>query len=217
MKDDRDLLEVLKFELEFLEKGGYGRSPRQRWRVPRIFEDSPTCLNFDLPEKVYPCSECALMHLVPKEDREKSVPCDFIPLNECGETVDGLYRYAGQDEIEEKMKVWLRVTIQRMEEERAAQASANANDKESPGTFVRCANPVCLAPFDPHADGRFFRFQVRPEKAGQENAHGVMHYWLCSNCKLLFTLVEEPGRGPVLRLRWLELPEGQRLKELKAS
>ena len=27
-KDERDLLEVLKFELEFLEQGGYGRSPR---------------------------------------------------------------------------------------------------------------------------------------------------------------------------------------------
>jgi hypothetical protein len=27
-KDERDLLEVLKFELQFLEDGGYGRSPR---------------------------------------------------------------------------------------------------------------------------------------------------------------------------------------------
>ena len=25
--DDRDILDVLKFELQFLEKGGYGRSP----------------------------------------------------------------------------------------------------------------------------------------------------------------------------------------------
>ena len=31
-KDERDLLEVLKFELEFLEDGGYGRSPRTPWR-----------------------------------------------------------------------------------------------------------------------------------------------------------------------------------------
>lgn len=27
-KDDRDILNALKFELQFLEKGGYGRSPR---------------------------------------------------------------------------------------------------------------------------------------------------------------------------------------------
>lgn len=43
-KDERDLLDVLKFELEFLEKGGYGRSPRQAWRPQFIFEDSPTCM-----------------------------------------------------------------------------------------------------------------------------------------------------------------------------
>ena len=31
-KDERDLLEVLKFELNFLEKGGYGRSVKTPWR-----------------------------------------------------------------------------------------------------------------------------------------------------------------------------------------
>ena len=31
-KDNRNLLEVLKFELEFLEQGGYGRLPREAWR-----------------------------------------------------------------------------------------------------------------------------------------------------------------------------------------
>ncbi len=41
-KDER----VLKFELEFLEKGGYGRSPREPWRPQFIFEDSPTCMNY---------------------------------------------------------------------------------------------------------------------------------------------------------------------------
>ncbi len=46
-KDERDLLDVLKFELAFLEKGGYGRSPRESWRQPLIFEDSPSCMNYD--------------------------------------------------------------------------------------------------------------------------------------------------------------------------
>lgn len=116
--DERDLLEVLKFELEFLEKGGYGRSPRAAWRASRIFEDSPTCLNHALQEKARPCSECVLMQLVPEEHREKAVPCDHIPLNETGETVDALCRYATQQEMEEVLKKWLRATIQRMEEER---------------------------------------------------------------------------------------------------
>ena len=44
--DDRDLLTVLKAELEFLEKGGYRHSPHARWRPQFIFEDSPTCMNY---------------------------------------------------------------------------------------------------------------------------------------------------------------------------
>ena len=43
--DDRDLLTVLKEELEFLEKGGYQHSPDAPWRSRFIFEDSPTCMN----------------------------------------------------------------------------------------------------------------------------------------------------------------------------
>jgi hypothetical protein len=35
-QDDRDALEVLKFELNFLGKGGYGHSPRERWRAQLI-------------------------------------------------------------------------------------------------------------------------------------------------------------------------------------
>jgi len=46
IKDDRDPLEVLRFELRFLEDGGYGRSPRAPRRPPLIFEDSLTCMNF---------------------------------------------------------------------------------------------------------------------------------------------------------------------------
>src|SRR5438270_9179730 len=58
-KDERDLLEVLKFELKFLEDGGYGRSPSARWRPQHIFEDSPTCMNFNSQEQG-PCSDCVL-------------------------------------------------------------------------------------------------------------------------------------------------------------
>ncbi len=50
-KDDRNLLDVLKFELEFLEQGGYGRLPREAWRARFIFEDSPTCMNFNSKDR----------------------------------------------------------------------------------------------------------------------------------------------------------------------
>lgn len=42
-QDNRNSLEVLKFELQFLEAGGYGRSPRDPHR-PLIFEDSISCI-----------------------------------------------------------------------------------------------------------------------------------------------------------------------------
>ena len=33
-QDGRDILEILKFELNFLLDGGYGRFPRSPWRAP---------------------------------------------------------------------------------------------------------------------------------------------------------------------------------------
>ena len=54
-RDDRNLLEVLKFELSFLEDGGYGRSPREPWRAKLALEDSPTCMNYDAKRDRQPC------------------------------------------------------------------------------------------------------------------------------------------------------------------
>ncbi len=45
-QQEQDLLDLLKFELKFLENGGYGRSPHTPWRRQLAFEDSPTCPNF---------------------------------------------------------------------------------------------------------------------------------------------------------------------------
>ena len=106
--DERDLLEVLRFELNFLEKGGYGRSPREAWRPQFIFEDSPTCMNYDSKENPEPCSHCVLMQLVPPGFRSAKTPCRHIPLNEAGESLDSLYRYDDQPEIEESVGNWLR-------------------------------------------------------------------------------------------------------------
>jgi hypothetical protein len=117
-KDERDLLEVLKFELEFLEAGGYGRSPRTPWKPQYIFENSLTCMNYDSKENPAPCTECALIHLVPPELRSANLPCRHIPLNASGETLDSLYQNGDQREIEETVGSWLKATIHRLEEER---------------------------------------------------------------------------------------------------
>jgi hypothetical protein len=116
--DDRDLLDVLKFELNFLEKGGYGRSPREAWRAPLIFEDSPTCMNYDMRDNPSPCSSCVLIDLVPLGDRKEPIPCRHIHLTQAGDTLDTMYRWADQHEIEDAYAKWLRTTIHRLEDER---------------------------------------------------------------------------------------------------
>jgi hypothetical protein len=122
MSDDkRDVLEVLKFELAFLEQGGYGRSVRTPWKATSAFQDSPSCLNFNDPERPHACNECLLTDFVPREAREEGIPCHFIPLNQHGETVDSMERHAHQLEMEEALKNWLRSTIARLERERAQQ------------------------------------------------------------------------------------------------
>src|SRR4029434_378461 len=117
-KDERDLLEVLKFELQFLEDGGYGRSPRTPWRPQYIFEDSLTCMNYDSKENPGPCSERVLMHAVRPARRSEKILCRHIPFNASGETLDSLYRNNNQNSIEETVGDWLRATIQQLEEER---------------------------------------------------------------------------------------------------
>jgi hypothetical protein len=129
-KDERDLLEVLKFELEFLEKGGYGRSPRTPWRPQFIFEDSPTCMNYDCEDNPGPCSNCVLMQLVPADRRGEKIPCRHIPLNAEGETVDSFYRCGNQDELEDNLRTWLRATIQGLERERKSERNHDTEAEE---------------------------------------------------------------------------------------
>src|SRR6202158_4126026 len=130
-KDDRDLLEVLRFELQFLEKGGYGRSPRNPWRPQFIFEDSPTCMNYDSKENPAPCSNCLLMQLTPFASQEEKVPYRHIKLNEAGETLDSLYRTGTQQEIEEVYGKWLREAIRALELQRVEARQQGAQQPQA--------------------------------------------------------------------------------------
>ena len=79
MRDEkRELLELLKFELKFREDGGYGRSPHAPRREPQLLEDSPTCLNFNDPDKPHPCGECGMMDFVPEAHKNRNAPCRGI-------------------------------------------------------------------------------------------------------------------------------------------
>jgi hypothetical protein len=121
-KDDRDIVELLKTELDFIEKGGYGRSVRTPWRPTSSFRDSLTCVNYALPEKAHPCSECHLIEFVPRDKQNEEVPCHFIPLNAAGETVETLE--TNEPKLEEALKEWMREKIGEIEAERAKRLSA---------------------------------------------------------------------------------------------
>jgi hypothetical protein len=136
-KAERDLLEVLKFELEFLEQGGYGRSPRTPWRPQYVFKVSLACMNYDSKENPGPCSDCVLMHLVPSEFHSEEIPCRHIRFNVLGDTLHFLYGYSDQNEIEETVGNWLRATIQRLEEERAAARQAQSKQPPASSGTVR--------------------------------------------------------------------------------
>lgn len=235
-KDERDLLDVLKFELEFLAKGGYGRSPREPWRPPFIFEDSPTCMNYDCKEDPEPCSDCVLMQLVPPELRFGKTPCRHIALNSRGETLDSLYRYGDQHEIEETLRNWLVATIAQLEQRRTAPRPDGPEPSPASGEAIRgtalhenlhpkCANPACPTEFHWLQGGRFFRFRPNDESRNSihpctetpNNLHGVKHFWLCERCSYVFTLVYDGQLGVVLKLIWLQFPLTESRKELPAA
>jgi hypothetical protein len=117
-RDQRDVLEVLKAELDFLEGGGYGRSVHTPWNPTSIFQDSLSCINFNNPGQPHPCVECLLNDLVPPEARAEKIPCHHIPLNPHGETVHTMERQRPQVELESEVREWLRATIARIEQER---------------------------------------------------------------------------------------------------
>ena len=112
---DRETLELLKHELDFLGRGGYSRSPQSPWRAPLVFEDSPTCKNSYCEKNVHPCGNCLLLQFVPPEMRDLKLACRYIPLTAQGDNLDSLYRSAYEPEIEEAVGRWLESKIDSLE------------------------------------------------------------------------------------------------------
>lgn len=114
----------------------------------------------------------------------------------CTNSSLSVYRYGDQVETEEVVGGWLRATIKRQEEERAA---AKRNQREQPsvgnggmtkGTPLnqkqhpKCANPACPTAFHWTGGDKFFRFRPDPDSqsaSGSERdappgIHGGRHY-----------------------------------------
>jgi hypothetical protein len=116
-KDDRAILEILQEELDFIEKGGYGRSVRTPWLPKSIFQDSLSCLNYGYPYRAHPCSECHLLDFVAPEHRSETVPCHHIPLDEAGDTVEELESEGSEYRMQNLVREWLRTQINQIQTE----------------------------------------------------------------------------------------------------
>jgi len=235
-KDERDLLDVLKFELDFVEKGGYNPSPREPRKMNFIFEDSPTCMNYDSKDTPGPCNECVLMGLVPPDQRNQTIPCRHIPLDAAGQTLDSLYRQAESREIGQIYEKWLRDTVAKLTEERnkrtapaaevpAAGAGPVIGEPLFGKLHPKCANPACTVAFHWLAGGRFYRFipgelSDSTKATAAENTEvsaAAKHYWLCESCVQTYTLSFRADAGVVVERRWPELPVSEPLKQLSAA
>ncbi len=119
-KDDRNTLEILKAELDFVKKGGYTQHTQDPWQTKLALEDSPTCMNSAHKENRAPCSECLLMQFVPPNKRGEKVPCRHIPMTSSGDTLLHLYRGGTEEEIEDTLSNWLEETIAKLQSEKHA-------------------------------------------------------------------------------------------------
>ncbi len=114
MPDSRlETLTLLKQELEFLERGGYGGT--LPWRPVSMFLDSPSCPNRLDVERATPCPHCWLYQFVPEQFRQELPPCHFIALNQAGESVHSMSRQYTTAEVEEALRQWLKAEIRRLE------------------------------------------------------------------------------------------------------
>ncbi len=80
MSDDkRDILEALKFELAFLDQGGYGRSVRTPKTPTRSFQDSLTCLNFSEPTMHILATNASSLTSFPRTRKAKACRVIIFP------------------------------------------------------------------------------------------------------------------------------------------
>ena len=126
-KDDRDILELLKSELSFIEEGGYGRSVRTPWLPKSVFQDSLSCLNYGYPYRAHPCAECSLMEFVGPQDRSQTIPCHFIPLNDAGKTIEKFEMEGNEPKMANAVKHWLQGKISQLEAERSGDSWRNVD------------------------------------------------------------------------------------------
>lgn len=112
-KSNRETLSLLKQELAFLERGGYGGTVP--WKPVSIFLDSPSCPNRLDVDRSVPCQQCWLYNFVPRQFQDEPTPCHRIALNADGESVYSMTRQYTPGEVEDAIRRWLIGEIRRLE------------------------------------------------------------------------------------------------------
>jgi hypothetical protein len=110
----REVLDLLHKSLAYVEGLGYGDA--ESWEPLSTFLDSPVCPNRHAVEHRTPCAECWFFNLVPERVREDLPSCHLIPLNDEGETLHSIGSLQSPAEVKEKLKIWLRAEIRRLED-----------------------------------------------------------------------------------------------------
>ncbi len=111
--DHRDILEILRYELNFLEQGGCVQTKREG-RLPSPFRDTQVCLNFGDPLQSHACHECFLYDFVPEDSRTANVPCHYIPLDPAGHRMIDFLKAGDTAALDRVLKIWLRRTIEEL-------------------------------------------------------------------------------------------------------
>ncbi len=112
----RDLLDILRYEVNVIEQGGYRRA-RKADPQASPFRSNMCCLNYNVPHRPHACHECQLYQLVPEEKRIEDIPCHHIPLDDSGRTISTFLQSKNRRGLERSLLKWLRATIDRVEKE----------------------------------------------------------------------------------------------------
>jgi hypothetical protein len=118
-QDLREVLQLLRFELNYLEQGGFERD-KALLGTNSPFLGTFACINYGDPLRRHACRECGLMQFVPQDKQNEEFPCHFIPLDASGEdasgeTIASLIDKNDQRRLVIALEHWLRSTIARLE------------------------------------------------------------------------------------------------------
>jgi len=113
-KDLRNVLEVLRYELNYIEQGGFDRD-RTSLGMESPFLGNFTCINFGDPLRAHACRECSLHEFVPKDRQTEEYPCHYIRLSDSGETIAELIKKKDPKRLVVVLEHWLRTTIAQLE------------------------------------------------------------------------------------------------------